>query len=147
MNKNKIVARLTAIWSDNTRSIIEVHSDATFSVFYRYFTQVGLRRSTKKQIRVANRNEGLYPHYRAYRMTPGLEVIGNRLSAASAQVKIRIIRKREYRRLLTTAADVLGMVHAPLDHDRFNSQPIRVAWPTFEMVNKINRSKLTHGIR
>lgn len=136
MDKSKVVARLTVIRVDNTRLIIEVHCDSTFSSFYHYYTQVGLRRSTKTQIRVANRNEGLTPHYRAYRMTPRLEVIGKKLSAAGAQVKIRIIRKREYRRLINAAPDVLGLVHAPLDHDRFNSQPVAVAWPTFNIVKE-----------
>ena len=125
MNKstrtNKVVARLTAIRADGSRTIVEVHSDASFHSFYRFFSQQGNRRSTKTPVRVANRNTGL-PPMNAHVCEPGLEAIvallqkfaGNPGNGSNVQkVTIRIIRRKMYRQLLHAAADTLGMTKAP----------------------------------
>ncbi len=108
----KVIARLTAIRAIGVRTIIEVQEDATFVSFYHYFTQDGLKWSTKKFVRTANRNESLLPHYRAYRLQPGLEAIAEHLKTMPqfTSIKIRIIRKRAYRKLLAAAPDALGIV-------------------------------------
>jgi len=120
MNKTgkQVVARMTIIREVGVRTIVEVYSDATFSNFYSFFTQDGARRSTKKLIRCANRNEGLRPWYRAYRMQPGLAAIAEHFKTMPniTNVKIRIIRKRIYRKLLDAAPDAsLVRVHSQAD--------------------------------
>jgi len=110
-NKSKVVARLTAIRQVGYRTIIEVCEDASFHSFYRYYTQQGTRRSTKTPVRTASRNEGLHPWYRAYRITPGLEVLATRMldQKQFSSVKVRIIKKRDYLKLLEAAPDALGL--------------------------------------
>lgn len=110
MARNKVLARLTVEREVGVKSIIEVHADATFREFYRYYTQDGQRRSTKKLVRAANRNEGLRPYYQAYKMTPGLDVIARQFEKMPhvARVNLRIIRKRAYRKALAAAPDELG---------------------------------------
>jgi len=113
--KTKVIARLTAERETGVNMIIEVHADATFSTFYHYYTQQGRKRSTKQQLRTANRNEGLRPWHRAYRLTPGLEAVADHLRTMPqfTGIKVRILRKRAYHQLLNTAPDVLGMTKAP----------------------------------
>ena len=109
--KPSVVARLTVVRALGNVTIIEVHSDATFSCFYHIFTQVGKRRSTKRLVRTASRNEGLLPYYRAYLMVPGLKVLAEHWSRQPgvSSVKIRIIKKRAYRKLLSARPDELGL--------------------------------------
>jgi hypothetical protein len=111
--KPLVVARLTVVRALGNVTIIEVHSDATFSCFYHIFTQVGKRRSTKRLVRTASRNEGLLPYYRAYLMVPGLKVLAEHWSRQPgvSSVKIRIIKKRAYRQLLSARPDELGLTH------------------------------------
>ena len=111
--KPVVVARLTVIREVGNRTIVEVSDDATFSSFYRIFTQIGNRRSTKKFVRAASRNEGLLPYYRAYLMVPGLKVLAEHWSRQPgvSSVKIRIIKKRTYRQLLSARPDQLGLTH------------------------------------
>lgn len=110
-NKKVLVARLTASRGVGVRTIIEVYTDASFHSFFNYFTQDGARYSTKTLIRTANRNEGLSPWHRVYRMLPGLEVLAARMLDMKqfVSVKVRIIKKRAYRQLLNAAPDVLGL--------------------------------------
>jgi hypothetical protein len=109
--KPVVVARLTAIRSVGVRTIIEVCADASFHNFYRYYTQHGTRRSTKTQVRTASRNEGLHPWHRAYRLTPGLEVLASRMldQKQFSSVKVRILKKRVYGQLLEAVPDTLGL--------------------------------------
>ena len=110
--KNNVVARLTITRANNWKTIIEVHSDATFSKFYTYYRQFGNRRSTKEFIHTRSRNEGLR-YINAHLQTPGLEVLADRAADkvyygrfkhnAVTSMKLRIIKKREYRRLLHAA--------------------------------------------
>jgi hypothetical protein len=117
MNKSNVVARLTITRADNTKTIIEVHNDSTFSEFYFYYRQTGMKRSTKVLAFTRSRNQGLH-HINAQQQTPGLEVIANSIKASSkallgrgvdgkenpvTSIKLRIIRKREYMRLLHMA--------------------------------------------
>lgn len=152
-SKKNVVGRLTAIRSVGVRTIIEVHEEATFSTFFHYYTQAGMKRSTKKLIRTANRNEGLHPWYAAYRMQPGLEALAEQLRKMPqfTSVKIRIIKKRAYRRLCTVAADVLGGLAANKPCGEWIGQrPIAVDLDrpqSFILVAKRSRSRLTYGIR
>ena len=109
--KKVVVARLTAVREVGVKTIVEVCENATFASFFVFYTQQGNRRSTKTQIRVANRNEGLAPWHRAYRMTPGLDVIAEHLRGMKQfkSVTVRIIRRRAYRQLLSADPDVLGL--------------------------------------
>ena len=116
--KNNVVARLTITRANDQKLIIEVHSDATFSSFYQYFRQTGNRRSTKEFIRTGNRNDGLSA-MESYRKAPGLDVLATGFAAKQTvfydrdgqmkernpitSMKLRIIRKREYKRLLHAA--------------------------------------------
>lgn len=119
MNKNnKVAARLTINRADGSRLIIEVHNDSTFSKFFHYFRQTGNRYSTKEFIHAKSRNEGLR-YINAQQQTPGLEVLADRITSSNkvfygrdgrakernpvTSMKLRIIRKREYRKLLNAA--------------------------------------------
>jgi hypothetical protein len=106
-----VVARLTVTRAVGCKTIIEVCADATFNAFYRFHTQQGNRRSTKRLVRTANRNEGLQPYFQAYRMTPGLEKLAEfwRTQPGVTTVTVRIIKRRAYKQLITARPDVLGM--------------------------------------
>lgn len=108
---SKAIARLTIERAVGVKTIVEVHSDATFSRFYHFYTQDGRKRSTKKMVRTANRNEGLRAWFGAHRMTPGLDVIAEQFRKMPhvTSAKVRIIRKRAYRKVLEAAPDALGM--------------------------------------
>jgi len=120
-----VTARMTVTRALGNLTIIEVCEDATFSEFYRVYTQIGRRRSTKKLVRTANRNEGLKPFYAAHKLKPGLEALAMQWQGMPnvASVKIRIIKKRTYRKLLTAAPDALGMVTSTV-----NRLPERLSW-------------------
>lgn len=107
MSKSKVVARMTIERGVGVKTIVDVDENATFSEFYRFYSQEGRRYSTKKQTRVANRNEGIQPWGREQ---PGLEVLAVRFEGMAhvKSVKVRIIRKRAYRRLISAAPDQLG---------------------------------------
>lgn len=111
MNPNKpiVVARLTAMREIGIKTIIEVHADATFSAFYHFFKQEGNRWSTKAEVRTANRNEAL-PYINAHTYVPGLERIAERFLTMPQfkSVKVRIIKKRLYKRLVNASASDLG---------------------------------------
>lgn len=123
-SKPVVIARLTAIRNVGVRTIIEVCEDASFQNFYRYYTQDGRRRSTKKLIRIANRNEGLQPWHRAYRLQPGLEVIAERMRTGQqfVSVKVRVLKKRKYQQLLNAAA--VGVTVKRQPDPRLLPQPI-----------------------
>lgn len=125
MKNNKVVARLTVTRADGSRLIIEVHNDSTFSKFFFYFRQTGNRRSTKTFIHTRSRNEGLR-HINAQQQTPGLEVLADRITSSNrvfygrdgrakernpvTSMRLRIIRKREYRKLLNAAPTGMPVV-------------------------------------
>ena len=133
--KSPIVARLTAIRTVGVKTIIEIHADATFSNFYKWYVQ-GNRRSTKTFIRTANRNESL-PYINAHLHTPGLEAVKSRLESMKqfTSVSIRIYRKRDYRKLITAAPDQLGLTKVSSTFgkvpgaQRVGSQPNPIALP------------------
>jgi hypothetical protein len=141
MNKRKVVARLTVTREIGNVTIIEVHQDATFHEFYRIFTQVGRRRSTKQLVRTASRNEGLQPWYAAHRMQPGLEVLAAKwLDRKGLSVKLRIIKKRSYRRLINVAANELG----PLPVIR---NPFPVKNPSAGILLLLPTKRVSEGVR
>jgi hypothetical protein len=119
-SKSTVVARLTVTREIGVKTIIEVHEDATFSKFFHFFTQEGRRRSTKRPIRTANRNEGLRPYFQAYRIIPGLEVLASQFEAMQhiQCVKLRIIKKGAYRRLISAPPEQLGLVKVQPVRDR-----------------------------
>jgi hypothetical protein len=109
--KPAVVARLTVTRALGVKTIIEVCEDATFNSYYRFFTQQGNRRSTKKLVRTANRNEGLRPYFQAYRMTPGMEKLAElwQQHPGVTTVTVRIISRRAYKRLITARPNELGL--------------------------------------
>lgn len=115
ISKTIVIARLTVTRKDDHRTIVEIHADATFSRFYRFHQQQGLRRSTKRFIRSASRNESL-PVINAHLYQPGLDVIARKLESLFKQsnpvvsVKIRIIKKRLYKKMINASPEQLGLV-------------------------------------
>ena len=113
MNRT-LIARLTVTRANGKRTIVEIHAGATFHKFYSFFTQDGRRRSTKKLLRTASRNEYL-PVINTHRHKPGLDVIEKQLRSLFVQSnpvtesKLRIIKKRAYKHLITAAPDALGL--------------------------------------
>lgn len=109
-----VIARLVVIRQNGTRTIVEIHQDATFSSFYRFYRQEGKRRSTKQLIRQGCRNEGL-PLVGAIRSCSGLDTIAAKLllwgreSNAVVDTKFYIFKPRIYRRLLSVSPDQLGL--------------------------------------
>ena len=131
--KPVVVARLTVTRAVGCKTIIEVCEDATFSNFYRFHTQQGNRRSTKRLVRTANRNEGLLPFHQAYRMTPGLERLADRWSKQPGvtAVTVRIVKRRAYRRLITTTPDQLGLTKTS----------VRMPWASFSPSGSLGGSR------
>ena len=142
MNKSKVVARLTIVRADESRLIIEVNSNSTFSEFYFYYRQVGTKRSTKALAFTRSRTQGL-KYINAHLETPGLEVIANSIKSSSraflgqvagkenpvTSMKLRIIRKREYKRLLNMAPVGMPVVR-PIFPVRNPSAGILLLLPT-----------------
>ena len=102
--KPDVIARLTVTRANNEKVIVEVNENATFSNFYIFFKQTGKRWSTKAHIRTSNRNDA-----------PGLESLAQKLSLCQSpsnpitNTRIKIYRKRAYRRLLSLRPDELGL--------------------------------------
>ncbi len=144
--KPKVIARMTVTRALGNLTIVEVREDATFSTFYQVFTQTGRRRSTKRLVRTANRNEGLQPHFRAYRMQPGLEKLAEHWQKLPGvtSVKVRIIKKRLYRKLISARPDELGLAKSSvsLPVARFATRGIPVQ---FNYTNREAGSVLTGG--
>lgn len=113
--KTKVVARLTVIRQNGLRTIVEVEAGSTFSSFYRFYRQQGSKRSTKELIRVANRNEGTSWIGFRHLQLPGLDVIAKRLEFYASQSnpvvskRIRIIKRRAYKRLIEANPAELGL--------------------------------------
>lgn len=124
----KVIARMTVTRSLGNLTIIEVREDATFSSFYQVYTQTGKRRSTKRLVRTANRNEGLQPYFQAYRMQPGLEKIAEYWQKRPnvTSVKVRIIKKRLYRKLISARPDELGLVKTKVNIPIERFSPLRI---------------------
>jgi hypothetical protein len=153
MNSN-VIARLTVVRQNGMRTIVEVHADATFHTFFKFYTQQGSKRSTKQVIRSASRNEGLNP-INAHLQTPGLELIAIRLLRVQAEsnpvisTRIRYFSKRTYRKMIKCAPEVLGMSTVrPLfaDQPAYTLRPIGIP-VSFKQVEKINHQKLFAGSR
>jgi hypothetical protein len=110
--KPTVLARLTIHRANGIRMIIEVSSDATFSTFYRFFTQQGARRSTKRFLRNGSRNEGI-PRLGYY--LPGLESVAATIEKYAdpnnpiVKKSIRIIQRKAYRKLIGMRPDLLGL--------------------------------------
>ena len=102
--KPDVIARLTVTRANNEKVIVEVNENATFSNFYIFFKQTGKRWSTKAHVRTSNRNDA-----------PGLESLAQKLSLCQSpsnpitNTRIKIYRKRAYRRLLSLRPDELGL--------------------------------------
>jgi hypothetical protein len=109
--KPVVVARMTVTRAVGNLTIVEVYEDATFSNFYHISTQVGKRRSTKRLVRVANRSEGIQPYYRAHLIQPGLDGLAEHWQKhpGVVSVKVRIIKKRAYCKLISARPDELGL--------------------------------------
>jgi len=109
-----VLARMTVIRENGSRIIVEVEDGSNYSTFFKFYRQVGARRSTKEFIRHGYRGE-------AGNIRPCLENIASKLSLVQittnpvVDVKIRILRKRAFRKLMTARPDELGLTKtAPL---------------------------------
>lgn len=135
-----VVARLTVTRADGKTTIVEIQADATFHSFYRFYQQQGRRRSTKTLFRTANRNAYL-PTVNAHLHQPGLHVIERQLRVLFAKsnpvvdTKLRIFKKRAYKKLINSAPTGLAKVHTvDLAH---KDRPLAIRWPRKAMpVNK-----------
>lgn len=148
MNKS-LVARLTVTRQNGRRVIVEVHADATFSRFYKFHVQDGNRWSTKTEVRTASRNEYL-PVINTHLHQPGLDVIDARLKVFNktsnpvVSSKIRIFKKRLYKKLVSARPDELGQTK--LTRTDLNApQPIRVSVASYDWIVAINRRALRRG--
>jgi hypothetical protein len=142
---SKVVARMTVTREIGAVTIVEVNEDATFSQFFHHYSQEGRRRSTKREIRVSNRNEGLYPIYRAHTMTPGLEAVGTIFKGMKnvVSVKIRIIKKRAYRRLISVSpGELRGLArvasYAPQRETRAPGIAVHIPEPSKKKYSVLN---------
>ncbi len=106
--KIKVVARMTIVKRGSSkRLIVEIHEDATFHQFYRWYSQEG--RKHKRFIRGSQRNDGL--QFARAQNTPGLDVLAERQQSFNKDIEkvtIKIMQKRIYNRLLNCAPDALG---------------------------------------
>jgi hypothetical protein len=141
MNK-KLIAQLTLTRKDGKKTIIEVQQGATFHSFYQVYIQEGRRWSTKRWVRTASRNEGLNPAI-AHLQQPGLQAVANRIAVFKAvsnpivSTKVKILKKRIYKRLLTAAPEALGMVKTSptrIPIERFRARGIAVQLKVAERV-------------
>ena len=128
----KCIARMTVTRDLGNVTIVEIYDSATFHSFYWYWTQIGRRRSTKRLVRTASRNEGLRPYAAAYRMQPGLEVLAEnwKKQPGVKSVKVRIIRKRVYKRLCTMAPDQLGLTRVYPGFAVRRPSPVSIPMPS-----------------
>ena|GEM_PF-3242168 len=149
MNTN-VIARLTLQRQNSRTTIVEIHRDATFSQFYRFYIQDGNRRSTKRLVRTASRNEFL-PVINTHLHQPGLDVIEKRLRSFQSEsnpvvsARLRILRKRIYRKLLSARPDELGLTTLTTTDLQTSRRPILVSVPSYRLLTKINRRKLHAG--
>lgn len=147
MNAKNVLARLTATREDGSKFIVEVPADATFHNFYRFYTQQGLKRSTKKFLRSASRNEGMHPTNQ-HRQIPGLELVAlvlirNRFGSPVKNTRIRYISKKAYKKLIHCAPDQLGLTKVNV---LFDNKPLPApAWFSTKIVSNRNHHKLHAG--
>jgi len=150
MNKSNVVARLTATREVGNVTIVEVHQDATFHQFYRIYTQIGRRRSTKRLVRTANRNAWIEPWYAAHRTQPGLHLLEAKWKGRTnlKTVKLRIIKKRAYRKLINAPANELGplpVIRNVLLKPTVPAPRIPVEKMTFRLIEKRDKAILHAG--
>lgn len=144
-----IVARLTATREDDSRIIVEVHADATFHRFYNFFSQQGSKRSTKKFLRFASRNEGLDP-VNTHLQIPGLEILAlrfvhNKFGSRVVSTRIRFYGKREYKRLINAAPDALGLTKVDAGFEKAPATLQIDLFPSSRMVSRRNHFKIHAG--
>jgi hypothetical protein len=99
-----VIARLTITRQDNTRMIVEIHRGARYASFYHVFRQEGNKRSTKTQVRMGSRAEGRSLEEIAIKWS-----MRDRSTNPITHIKIKIYRRREYRRLVSARPDELGL--------------------------------------
>jgi hypothetical protein len=110
--KPVVVARLTVQRANGIRLIVEVQSDSTFSTFYKFHTQQGARRSTKRFLHNQSRNMGM--RVIGYHQ-PGLESVAAQIqkyadpSNPIVKMSIRILQRKAYRKLIGARPDQLGL--------------------------------------
>lgn len=110
--KPEVVARLTVIRKSGARVIVEVETSATFNSFYKFYTQAGTRRSTKRLLRSGIQTEG---RDQLGWQQPGLDVIAERLKKYMAQdnpavsTAVKIFKRKAYKRLISTPPHQLGL--------------------------------------
>lgn len=110
-SKPVVVARLTLTRADGWKTIIEVEAGSTFHSFFKYYKQFRNKRSTKTFLRAANRNNDGNRTARLEDIAGKLAVIPG-MTNPVVKTTIRILRKRDYRRLLNASPDELGLTRS-----------------------------------
>lgn len=127
MNKSRVVACLTMTKQNGRKIIVEVHDDAGFSNFYNWYSREG--RKHKVFRRVSHRSDGIEPWYMQSQVPPSLErlaettqkhaekLAGHRSSYHEitmawaderiVDIKIKVLSRKKYLRLLSCPADEL----------------------------------------
>lgn len=110
--KPAVVARLTVQRANGVRLIVEVDESSTFNAFYRIYTQIGARRSTKQFLHNQSRGMGLSPiGYHQAGLESVLASIEKYADPANPITKktIRILKRKLYKRLIQARPDQLGL--------------------------------------
>ena len=141
---SKVIARMTVTKTDGKKLIVEVHDDATEYAFYSWYSQDGRKR--KRFVRTSHRTDGAERMAQALRSTPGLDLLSARMKTNMqiADVKIRILLKRAYKRMTTCSAEKLGLTRcAPAEYrgDERPAKPLYQA-PTFIVHTRERERKL-----
>jgi hypothetical protein len=112
--KPTVVARLMITRSNGWKTIVEVEDGSTFHSFFKYYKQFKNKRSTKELIRIANRNDGGISKPRLENIAEKLSIYQS-MSNPVVTVQIRILKKREYRRLIDATPDQLGLTNTAVN--------------------------------
>lgn len=118
LSTKPVVARLTVTRASGRRTIVEIRDGSSFSSFYRFYHQDGARRSTKKWYRTASRREA-----------PNLTAILERMKGFAVESnpvidsRLRIIKKRTYKKLITARPDELGLTKTSFQLPRPSFSP------------------------
>lgn len=134
--KIKVVARMTIVKRGSSkRMIVEIHEDASFHQFYRWYMQEG--RKHKRFVRSSQRNDGL-PFTRAQSL-PGLDILAERQQSFNKDIEkvtIKIFQKRIYNHLLNCAPDQLAAGLPTTHHQNLRAAPAERLPATYTTLQK-----------
>lgn len=100
VNKSMIVARLTVTFESSKRDMIEIHTDASFAVFFHRYTCTSARKKSPKEIPTHNRNYATDTMATEAGLLGVLDIISTSYQTRKDPVKshkLVIYKKRMYR--------------------------------------------------